>query len=109
LTKFSCFKKVCNTNITDIINNSIYVIKKNGSSPIPPPNSSLSTSHGINSHLKRNIAPAPPVPIAPLIPRQSGGKQYHQFTSSSCWNTHHHLPIAPKKSLPDQGLGNYAK
>ncbi|CAG8654905.1 hypothetical protein RhiirA5_353896 [Rhizophagus irregularis] len=93
------------------------ILKTNGLPPISPPSSSsslqlvtsTSTSHGINSHLKRNIAPAPPVPIAPLIPRQSSGKQYHQFTSSSCWNAHHHLQIAPKKSLPDQGLGNYAK
>ena len=88
---------------------------KNGSSPpSSSPSSSLqlttSPSHGINSHLKRNTAPAPPVPIAPLSSRYSGSKQHHQFTSSNCWNAHHHLPpIAPKKSLPDQGLGNYAK
>ncbi|GES94562.1 fork head domain-domain-containing protein [Rhizophagus clarus] len=111
----NCDIESIKTAATNIGGKQDVILKTNGSPPNPPPPSNsflqlvTSTSHGINSHSKRNIAPAPPVPIAPLIPRQSGGKQYHQFTSSSCWNAHHHLPIAPKKSFPDQGLGNYAK
>ncbi|CAG8444210.1 7510_t:CDS:2 [Funneliformis caledonium] len=82
----------------------------NDNSPSYSPSSQLVSLQGINSHLKRNIAPAPslPVPIAPLVSRQSSSK-HHQFISPTCWNLHHLPPIAPKKSLPDQGLSNCAK
>ncbi|CAI2186356.1 6257_t:CDS:2 [Funneliformis geosporum] len=73
----------------------------NDYSPSYSPSSQLiSSSQEINSHLKRNIAPAPPllVPIAPIVSRQSNSK-HHQFTSPTCWNLHNLPPIAPKTSL----------
>ncbi|RIA97453.1 fork head domain-containing protein [Glomus cerebriforme] len=82
-----------NTSAANIGERQDVRIKSNG--PLP----SSSSLQLVASSSKRNIAPAPPVPIAPLISRQSGSKHHHQFTSSSCWNSHHHLPpIAPKKS-----------